>query len=81
MNDPYENDIDAFHEFLKSIHSIDEFFERKRPAFRDWYVREMTMAVIEEGHVSEEHMLLGLKQQEKQRFVRLRDGTASAEDR
>ncbi len=81
MNDPYESDIDDFHEFLKSIHSIDEFFERKRPAFRDWWVKEMTLATIEQGHSSAEDMLFALKQGEKKRFVQIRDGTASAEDR
>lgn len=81
MTDPYEQDIDSFGMFLRSITTLDDFFERKRPAFRDWYVREMTKAVIEQGYATEAGMLLALKQSEKQRFVRLRDGTATAEDR
>ena len=80
MTDPYEQDIDSFHEFLQTIHSIDEFFERKKPAFRDWFAREMTEATIEQGYSTPEVMLLALKQEEKQRYVRLRDGTAAPED-
>jgi len=63
------DDIDELHEFLKSIRSIEEFFERKKPGFRDWYEREMSKRMVEEGHIAEEHMLLALKQGEKQRFV------------
>ncbi len=44
MNDPYEKDIGEFGMLLRTINSIDEFFERKKPAFSDWYIREMTMA-------------------------------------
>lgn len=80
MIDPYDQDIDSFHEFLKTIRSIDEFYERKKPAFRDWYVREMVGEFIEQGYSSAEQMLLALKQGEKQRYVRLRDGTASPEE-
>lgn len=77
MTDPYEQDIDQFGEFLRSI---DEFFARKKPAFRDWYVREMVDAALEQETLGSDHMLLALKQTEKQRFVRLRDGTAEPED-
>lgn len=63
--------------FLRPINSIDGFFERKKPAFRDRYIHEMPMACIEQG----EGILLALKQSEKQRYVRLRDGTAMPEDR
>ena len=80
MSDPYEQDIDGFHEFLKTIHSIDAFYERKKPAFRDWFVREMISEVIEQGYVEEGSMLLALKQGEKQRYVRLRNGTAAPEE-
>ena len=80
MSDPYEQDIDGFHEFLKTIHSIDAFYKRKKPAFRDWFVREMVGEVIEQGHVEEDSMLLALKQGEKQRYVRLRNGTAALEE-
>lgn len=78
MTDPYKQDIDQFHDFLKSIRSIDEFFARRKPSFRDWYTREMVSEIIEQGLISEEAMLLGLKQEEKQRFVRLRDGIDDA---
>lgn len=81
MNDPYQKDIGEFGMFLRTINSIDEFFERKKPAFRDWYIREMTMACIEQGYGDHDGMLLALKQSEKQRYVRLRDGTATVEDR
>ncbi|MEM9450281.1 MAG: hypothetical protein AAGA75_17330 [Cyanobacteria bacterium P01_E01_bin.6] len=63
------DDIDQLHEFLKSIRTIEEFFERKKPGFRDWYMREMSKRMVEEGHVAEEHMLLALKQGEKRCFV------------
>lgn len=80
MTDPYEQDIDSFHDFLKTIRSIEEFYERKKPAFRDWFVRGMVGEVIEQGHSSAEDMLLALKQGEKQRYVRLRNGTAAPEE-
>ena len=80
MTDPYEQDIDSFHAFLQSIHSINEFYERKKPAFRDWYAREMVNETVKRGLSTAENMLLGLKQHEKQRYVRLRDGTAKPED-
>ena len=80
MTDPYEQDIDSFHAFLQTIHSIDEFYERKKPAFRDWFSREMINETIEQGFSTAEDTLLGLKQLEKQRYVRLRDGTAEPED-
>ncbi len=80
MTDPYEQDTDTFHEFLQTIHSIDEFYEKKKPAFRDWFAREMVNEIVEQGHSTADDMLLGLKQLEKQRFVRLRDGIAEPED-
>ena len=62
-------DIVELHQFLKSIQSIDEFFERKQPAFRDWYSREMAHRMVDDGHISAQAMLLGLKQEEKRRFL------------
>lgn len=80
MTDPYEQDIETFHAFLQTIHSIDEFFERKKPAFRDWFAREMINETVKQGFSTAEDTLLGLKQLEKQRYVRLRDGTAEPEE-
>ena len=73
MSDPYEQDIDAFGQFLRSITSIDEFFERRKPDFRDWYQREMVTSLLEQELMPEADILLGLKQTEKQRYVQMRN--------
>lgn len=62
-------DLDQLHNFLKRIRSIDEFFEQKKPGFRDWYSREMAHRMVDEGHISAEAILLGLKQEEKRLFI------------
>ncbi|PWE54996.1 hypothetical protein DEM27_16195 [Metarhizobium album] len=68
---PYDS-LDTLYEFLKSIESIDEFFERKEPHFNDAASKAIAIAMMEEGTTPED-MLGILKSEERQRFAAEQD--------
>lgn len=64
-------DLDTLYDFLKSITSIEEFFEKKEPDFGDNVSRNYAEWAISNGD-DPEHILSALKANERARYAEAR---------
>lgn len=64
---PYDN-LDTLYGFLKGIRTVDEFFEKKEPAFNDEAMRHYAAIMLEDGE-PEEYVLSALKANERRQFA------------
>lgn len=64
---PYDT-LDTLYDFLKSITTVDEFFQKKEPSHDDAFMQSVAQIDIASG-VPEEYVLGGLKTAERRRYA------------